>query len=254
MLSEKQWQPWQVLMLGVLVLLSLIGGVLTAAIVIQLAKPYLTSNNASLVTLIITVLGFHGAALVWVHFFLRRHGVTWGEAFGFARGNHWQALAVALIALPIVLIGVFVLGNASEWVLRYLFEKLHWAWLKPEPQPAVQLLMEQWPAHLMALQGFVAIVLAPFSEEVLFRGILYTTIKQRGHRFAAIWLSALLFATIHFYPVGFLSLIFLAVVLVAVYEWTKNLLAPILLHALFNAANFIVIVTHPKWAEQLFQT
>jgi hypothetical protein len=104
------------------------------------------------------------------------------------------------------------------------------------------------------LQGVVAMALAPLAEEVLFRGVLYTALKQHGHRQLAVWTSALLFATIHFYPVGLLSLIFLAVLLVVVYERTKNLFAPILLHSLFNAVNFAFIVAHPKWAQDLFKS
>lgn len=254
MISEKPWQPLQVLMLGALVLLSMVGGMLMAASVGHFLNPYLTSNGAALVTLVITVLGFQGAALIWVHFFLLNHEMTWGEAFGFARRNSLQAIGAALIAMPAVLAGVTALSIASDWALRQLHEQLHWSWLKPSPQVAVQLLQEQWPPHLIAVQAFVAIILAPVAEEVLFRGILYTAIKQRGHTFTALWLPATLFAGIHFYPAGFLSLILLAVVLVAVYEWTKNLLAPILLHALFNAVNFALIVAHPKWADTLFKT
>jgi len=242
-----------VLMLGVLVLLSLIGAGLIAGIVNPVAAQYLTKNNAALLMLVIGMLGFHVAALVWVHFFVRNHEVTWGEAFGFSRHNYLQCLSAALIALPVALGGMLVLGYFSDVGLRWLHEQLQWGWLKPEPQPAVQLLQKQWPAHLLAVQGLFAIVIAPFAEEVLFRGILYTTIKQRGHGGAALWATAILFALIHFYPVGFFSLVFLAVVLVALYEWTRNLLAPILLHALFNAVNFALIVTQPKWAGKFFE-
>ena len=243
-----------VLLLGVVVLLTLIGGALAASMLNHLMAPYLTSNGSALLTLFITVLGFQGAALVWVHFFLRAQLITWSEAFGFARRNHGKCVRAALIALPVVLVGVLLLSNASDWALRYLHGQLSWRWLEPEMQQAVRLLQEDWPAHLVAAQGVFAIVIAPVAEEVLFRGILYTTIKQRGYRFAAVWTTAVLFALIHFYPVGFLSLIFLAVVLVAVYEWTGNLLAPILLHSFFNAVNFILIVAHPKWAEEFFKT
>src|SRR6185503_20258288 len=97
----KRWQSMTVLLLGVLVLLSLIGGVLAAGIVNHFAKSRLTHNNATLLTLVISVLGFQGAALVWVHFFLRRHAVTWGEGFGFSRHNYFQCVFAALIALPV---------------------------------------------------------------------------------------------------------------------------------------------------------
>jgi membrane protease YdiL (CAAX protease family) len=254
MLSEKKWEPVQVLMLGALVMLSLCGGVLLAAVANQLAKPYVTHSHASLMTLLITAIGFQGAAFMWVHFFLLKHEVTWGEAFGFARGNAGRCIIVAVGSMPVVLAGVLALSLMSQHVLQVLAEYWQVNWLKPKPQNAVELLRQQWPAYLIVLQGLVTVVLAPVAEEILFRGILYTVIKQRGHAIAAASISSLLFALIHFYPVGFLSLMFLSIALIAAYEWTKNLLAPILIHALFNAINFVVIVAHPKWAEKMFNS
>jgi membrane protease YdiL (CAAX protease family) len=254
MFSEKKWEPMQVLMLGVLVTLSLCGGILLAAVANQLAKPYVTHSNASLMTLIITALSFQGASIAWVHFFLLRHEVTWGEAFGFARRNAGRCILVALASLPLIFAGVLALSFLSKYVLQLLAAYWHMDWLKPKPQVAVELLRQQWPAFLIVLQGLVTVVLAPIAEEILFRGILYTVIKQRGHAIAAASLSSVLFALIHFYPVGFLSLIFLSIALIVAYEWTKNLLAPILIHALFNAINFAVIVGDPKWAHKLFNS
>ena len=254
MLLDKRWQPIMVLLLGVLILLSLTGGILLAAIAARLTRAHLAPNSAALLTLVITVLGFHGAALIWVHQFLKLHEVTWGEAFGFARKNYGECALIAALTLPVALGGMVLLGNLSDRVLRSLYEYWHWKWLKPGVQSAVQLLQQDWQIHLLIVQGFVAIILAPVAEEVLFRGVIYTAIKQRGHHQLALWSTAFLFALIHFYPVGFLSLILLAVLLVAVYERTKNLLAAILLHSAFNAVNFALIVAHPKWAEDLFKT
>ena len=66
----------------------------------------------------------------------------------------------------------------------------------------------------------------------------------------ALWTSAVLFAAVHGNAVGFPVFIFLSLVLVALYEQTKNIFAPILLHALFNTVNFVMIVAQPKWAEK----
>lgn len=253
MLLEKKWQLRQVLILGALVMLSLCGGILLSAMVGQFTKPHLSADYATLVTLVIGFMSFQGTALIWVHFFLKAHGTTWGEGFGFSRGNSLGAIKAAIIALPIVLVGVFALGAVSDWGLQRLHQQLHWAWLKPEPQVAVKLLQNSWPLHLIIVQGIVAIVIAPLAEEILFRGILYTTLKQSGRKGLALFLPAVFFSLIHFYPVGFLSLIFLALALVVVYERTGNLLAPILLHALFNAVNFLLIVTQPSWATDIFK-
>ena len=87
----------------------------------------------------------------------------------------------------------------------------------------------------------------------MFRGVLYSAIRQRGSRSLAMGTTAVLFALIHFYPVGFLPLIFLSLVQIVIYERTQSLFAPICLHALFNTVNFTLIVAHPKWAEELIK-
>ena len=253
MLSEKQWQPVQVVLLGCLVFLSLSGGVILALIVNHFGKPHLTAHSLSLLMLVIMVIAFQGGAIIWVHFFLKNQAITWSEAFGLRRESIGKCVLWALLGLIVVFVGVAVLGTASHRLFSWLHEQLHWAWLKPELQAPVQLLQQQrWPAHLLAVQAIVTILIAPVGEEILFRGILYTAIRQRGHPQAAVWASAVLFALIHFSPVNVLSLLFLAIVLTALYEKTKNLIAPILLHSAFNGIMFILIVTQPRWTEKMF--
>jgi membrane protease YdiL (CAAX protease family) len=253
MLSEKQWQPIQVVLLGCLVLLSLSGGIILSLIANHLGKSHLTANALSLLMLVIMVLTFQGGAIVWVHFFLKNQSITWGEGFGFQRGNILECVVWTVLALIVVFVGVAALGAASQVSLTWLHEQLRWNWLKPELQAPVQLLQQQkWPAHLLAVQAITTVLIAPVGEEILFRGILYTAIKQRGRPQMALWVTAALFALIHFSPVNLLSLLFLAIVLAALYEKTKNLLAPILLHSAFNGIMFMLIVTHPQWTEKLF--
>ena len=100
----------------------------------------------------------------------------------------------------------------------------------------------RWRYRTATLDRFalavVAIVLAPISEEIIFRGILYPTVKRLGYPRLALWGVALLFAAIHASLPIFLPLFLLAVALTLLYEKTGNLLAPIAAHALFNALNF----------------
>jgi thiamine-monophosphate kinase len=235
MLLEKRWQPALVTFLCALVLLSWVGANLLAAITSLFLKGRLSPNSTGLIMMVIGVLGFQGVTLAWVHWFLHLHEATWRDAFGFIRRNYGRCIVLALAALPIVLLFVFALSRGSQWFLEYLYSLLHWNWLKPQPQVPVELLQHAWPLHLLIVQAIMTLVIAPVGEEVLFRGILYTAIKQRGRPLAAAGVTSFVFALIHAYPVGFLSLIFLAIVLVIVYERTQNLFAPILLHSLFNA-------------------
>ena len=89
--------------------------------------------------------------------------------------------------------------------------------------------------------GIITIGLAPFAEEVLFRGILYPWIKQLGFPRLALWSTSLLFAAIHLSPVSFVPLAALALGLAILYERTNNLLASIAAHALFNGFNFTLL-------------
>jgi membrane protease YdiL (CAAX protease family) len=87
-----------------------------------------------------------------------------------------------------------------------------------------------------------AVVVAPATEEIFFRGMVYNWLK----RFCPIWLALLLQAAIFaiFHPFGpaQLALLFIsAVILGIVYEWRKTLLTPTLIHIMRNAIAAIAV-------------
>jgi membrane protease YdiL (CAAX protease family) len=100
--------------------------------------------------------------------------------------------------------------------------------------------------------GFLAIVVAPFVEELVFRGLIYPTLKQNGFPRLALWGTSLLFAAIHDNLMILLPLTFLAVVLTLLYEATDNLLAPMLAHSVFNCVNFFWVMTQPPGPAMLW--
>lgn len=214
----------------------------------------LRPQEVMLLTVVISLLCVQGTVPIWVHQFLRRNAQTWGEAFGLSQRNYRPCVTLALLALVVALFGMGVLGYLTATVLEVAADRTGWDWLRPQPQAIAELLQNKWPWWLIALQAFTAIIVAPVGEELLFRGVLYGFIKQRGHPRLALWVSAVLFAVVHGNAVGFLFFIFLSMILVALYEQTKNIFAPILLHALFNAVNFTLIVAQPKWAEKLIDS
>ena len=58
----------------------------------------------------------------------------------------------------------------------------------------------------------------------------------------ALWGTALFFAVSHANLMAFLPLTFFGLVLALLYEATDNLLAPITVHALFNAINLVLLL------------
>src|ERR1035437_2050088 len=176
---------------------------------------------------------FQGAGLWLIARFLREEQSTWTEGFGFL--NHpRQAVLLGLLAALIFLPLGWGLQQASAWVMTHLPH------FKLEPR-------EQLPVHALRVSmswsgrltlGATAVLLAPITEEILFRGILYPAIKQFGYPRVALWGTSLLFAAVHTNVVTFVPLVVLALVLTGLYERTNNLLAPVGAHVLFNALNF----------------
>ena len=238
MLSAKPWKPEAVLCLGLGVFIcAVLGGVL-AAVTRLLLGP---GSDHVLARILSGVIGFQGAALVLIAFFLRTHHIGWADAFGF-RNRGLRAALLGLLSTCLFLPpGLGLLAVTMKLMVRF--------GLPVEEQSTVQILREAgaWPAQL--LMAFIAIVLAPFVEEILFRGILYPVIKQAGHPRAALWGTSLLFAAIHNHLPSFLPLLLLALMLIWLYEKTDNLLAPIAAHSLFNALNFAML----HFADQLEQ-
>jgi hypothetical protein len=90
--------------------------------------------------------------------------------------------------------------------------------------------------------GVFAVVLAPVAEEFIFRGMLFPFVKQLGFPKLAWFGVSFLFALIHLNAPTFVPLFALALSLTWLYEKTDNLLAPITAHALFNAANLVLLL------------
>lgn len=122
--------------------------------------------------------------------------------------------------------------------------------LHPEAQEVVQ---EMQSGGLSSFQhvylAFVALIGAPVVEEILFRGIMYPTIKRAGYPGIALWITAIVFALTHANGAAFISLVFFAVIQSMLYERTGNLLAPILAHGLFNGANFVLLLLEKQFVQ-----
>lgn len=148
------------------------------------------------------------------------------------------AVLTYLISFPLI---VFV----SEFfdVLLYFFFKT----VEMPDQNAVyflRLTMNQPLYYFLAVTAII--VLAPLIEETLFRGLLQTAVRRLFGVKTAILTSSTLFALFHFsihqglsnIPI-LASLFVLALFLGYLYERQQSLLAPMSLHALFNAVSVI---------------
>jgi membrane protease YdiL (CAAX protease family) len=89
--------------------------------------------------------------------------------------------------------------------------------------------------NMMLWLGSLAILAAPLFEEFIFRGLIFGGLRRTLRPSFAIVASAAIFAIVH-PPLSVIPVFFLGVAAALVYERTKMLAAPMLVHAIYNAA------------------
>jgi uncharacterized protein len=161
-----------------------------------------------------------------------------GGGFGFRFGNVLEALAGGALVCGIALPVAAVLASASTEVMLLLADTTSNEAFAPVPQQAVTTIQEAAHPWQQVVFGLFAIGIAPVTEELLFRGVLYPALKQNGWPRGAWVVTSFVFALTHANAMTFLSLFALSLLLIWLYERTGNLLGPIVAHSLFNAVNF----------------
>jgi len=243
MVTKKPWQPELVLMFigalfGSFCLASLMALALQATGVSAFKSPDSFAN------VLFGTLSLQGATWIFMFLFLRLHGVDWRDAFGLRDPNLLRALLLAVGILLPTLVIVWPLQNLSVLVLMKLG-------FPPENQRAVEMLLDARSKWSLGYFVLFAVVIAPVAEEFVFRGMLFPLVCQLGRPKLA-WIGvSLLFALIHFDAAIFLPLFVLALLLTWLYQRTGCLLASVLVHSLFNAANLVLLLIIDKMGDKL---
>ncbi|XP_010272481.1 PREDICTED: uncharacterized protein LOC104608243 [Nelumbo nucifera] len=91
----------------------------------------------------------------------------------------------------------------------------------------------------MALYAIVVSICAPVWEEIVFRGFLLPSLTKYMPVWCSILVSSVAFALAHFNAQRILPLFFLGVVMGVVFARSRNLVASMLLHSLWNGFVFL---------------
>ncbi len=176
---------------------------------------------------VVNLLASAGALIVFPALLLARHPQPWRETLRLTpiAPGQWIWLVLLAVALlpPVDLLG--------ELNVRMI----------PVPESHLEALSELTPRGLM---GWVLAVVSlclitPIGEELVFRGLVQQAARRGLPPIVAIGLCGLLFAVIHFQPWYIVPLALVGVALGLVFEATGSLVAPMALHAMYNAAILI---------------
>lgn len=145
----------------------------------------------------------------------------------------WRAVGAAVLA--------FFAGQTSAvWLYRLLGSENFDASLEARQSAGVMLTL------------VLTLVVAPASEEALFRGLLFPLLRKRAGLLVSAFVTAGIFGLVHGNVVQFTAALPLAIVLALVYERTRKLWLCILLHLGFNLAAGSVLAPLVSWLANPF--
>jgi membrane protease YdiL (CAAX protease family) len=121
----------------------------------------------------------------------------------------------------------WLVSTAAILAAAFALEQLG---IPPEPQTA-ELAIEVLDPWLVVL---AVVIVAPVAEEAFFRGVVFNAWRREAGRRWAFFGSAALFAAIHLSLLSLLPIFLLGLGLAWVYDRTKSLLAPMVMHGTVN--------------------
>ena len=153
---------------------------------------------------------------VW-YLTVRKYGVPWSELG--LRKFHPAAVGIGCGLMLVSLLFNFIYGSI---LAKYNLQI----------QPDIDQLFEQTVYPFALLIG--GAVVAPFVEEVFFRGFVFTGLLKKWDWKGAILVSSALFAVAHMVPTSFLPIFILGWIFAFLYKASGSIWPAILMHMLTN--------------------
>ena len=162
--------------------------------------------------------------------------------FGIRRRNYkWDAVGIRSTTWPWVLISITVtlilIPVVSLVTLLILFLSG-----QPMENPQLDFLL---PEGLSAMNAIFMLILAgivaPFGEELLFRGVLYTFLRERWGIWLGVIVSSLIFGVIHGNLAVGLTGFLLGIVAALVFEYSNSLWTAVIVHAINNSLKIALL-------------
>jgi membrane protease YdiL (CAAX protease family) len=175
-------------------------------------------------------------------FFMKKNQLKniWKESFVKNTPTYFDDIKIALISFLIAAPLILLTSNLLEIITNLIFH------VKEMPnQIAIEYIKSAYDNPLdFSIALFIVIILAPLTEEFLFRGVLQTFIKRFCSIKTSIYTTSLAFAFFHFHPAQLYnniviigSLFVFSNFLGFIYERQKSLISSIALHSIFNTVS-----------------
>jgi uncharacterized protein len=214
---------WQVFVLG----FFFVGQFLLPAVFGTFVNPAILTTRGQGIYVFSSYVLMSGLAIGVLYLSIKSYFPLPADWFKFNWKSNWLMWGVGgyLVATPIVI--VVSLLNDRIWHGQ------------GGSNPLLQIVLEGKDSIALLLFFATAAVAAPLFEEFLFRGFLLPSLTRYLPTWGAIGMSGLIFGVAHLSLSEIVPLTTLGIILGIVYVRTRNLLAPMLLHSLWNSSTLV---------------
>ena len=138
---------------------------------------------------------------------------------------------------PLALVPCIVLGAAFNFFSECAIS------LIPFPESVIDTYRELY-SYLgrgnAVLEIIGVVVITPIAEELFFRGVAYRLMRKKSSAALSVALSSVLFGLAHGNALSFVYTVPLGVILAVSFEAHGSIFVPVLIHASFNAASYLI--------------
>ncbi len=177
--------------------------------------------------------------LFFVAAVLKLRGIDIDGLAGFSKSSLKRVVSTAIV----LLLAAAPLLGVAEGLTRTLLGG------ESSKQEIVDLFTNSQTMEQRVAIIVLAVIVAPISEEFIFRFFIYGVLRRYFGIVAALFFNALLFAAAHTHLPSAAPLFVLGVCFTLAYEWSGSILVSMAMHALFNSAQ-LIFLAFPQLVQQ----
>jgi membrane protease YdiL (CAAX protease family) len=163
--------------------------------------------------------------------FLRLRGIRFSSAAGLLKIGFGRVVATAVVLLFAAFPLIFLADMIAQRALGSGTSR----------QEIVEMFNGSQTLEQRVMIIVLAVVIAPLTEEFMFRFFLYGVLRKYFGRIVGILLNGSLFAAVHMHLPSFGPLLVLGGCFTLAYEWSGSILVAMTMHALFNALSLVAL-------------
>ena len=179
---------------------------------------------------------FYLAGTLLVAAWLLWKKISWSSAFGISIWRLPQSAAQGVVLLLGTMPILFFYTLIYHVGLKFFGQE-------PSLQDVAFAISEETSAVMRVYFFVLAVVIAPCFEEILFRGIAMPVLAKRIGASAAVLITSVIFAILHWHVPSLVPLFILSIGLSLAYIYTESLLVPMVMHSLFNFVSVTFLFT-----------